>query len=149
MRALLDANVLISYLLNPAGTSPPVLLVEASFSGSYTLLLTANLIKELREKTATKSYLAARITQNQVERFLTALGVVAEDVPEVTGLLPQVGRDRKDDYLFAHALAGQADYLVSGDNDLLAVGSRNDIKVVSPADFLLILRQADLTSSKT
>jgi predicted nucleic acid-binding protein len=85
----------------------------------------------LRSKVIAKTYLAARISADHVEV-----------VPEISEPFPAAGRDRKDDYLFAHALIDRADYLVSGDEDLLSVGQIDGVKLVSPARFLVVLHEA-------
>jgi predicted nucleic acid-binding protein len=54
--------------------------------------------------------------------------------------VPAVVRDPKDDYLIAHSVLEQVDYLVSGDKDLLVLGSVLGVRIVSPADFALLLR---------
>lgn len=141
MRALLDANIFISYLLSPASETPPMVVAEAAFTGAYTLLITAGVIAELRDKAATKPYLTARITPSQTEQLVEILGTVAETVSELGEPLPEVGRDRKDDYLYAHALVGRADYLVFGDKDVRAVREISGMHIVSPAEFLQILQQ--------
>jgi putative PIN family toxin of toxin-antitoxin system len=138
---LLDANIFISYLLSPANDSPPIEIVEAAFNGAYTLVITAGVIAELRDKIATKPYLAARITQAEAERLVKLLNVVAETVPEIGESLPEVGRDRKDDYLYAHALIGRADYLVSGDKDVRDIRRIGDMQIASPTEFFQILQQ--------
>lgn len=51
-------------------------------------------------------------------------------------------RDPDDDYLIAHALAAGADYLVSWDNDLRDLGFVDGLAIVSPPEFLRILREA-------
>lgn len=143
MRALLDANVYLSYLLTSSVRStPPVLVVEAALSGEYTLLLTAGVIRELRDTSESKPYLAARITEAAASEFISELGCIAEIVPELDPPLPEIGRDRKDDYLFAHAVFGQADYLVSGDGDVRAFERIGETRIVSPAEFLSILTAA-------
>lgn len=143
MRALLDANVYLSYLLTPpARGTPPALVVEAALSGEYTLLLTAGVIRELRDTSEGKPYLAARISEAAAREFIGALGSIAEIVPELDPPLPEVGRDRKDDYLFAHAIFGQADYLVSGDGGVRAIGRIDDTRIVTPAEFLAILKKS-------
>jgi putative PIN family toxin of toxin-antitoxin system len=142
VRALLDANVFISYLLSPNNSSAAIQVVEAAFTGSYQLLLPAGVVAELRGKTATKPWLASRITPDECERLVRILSSVAEILPEIKELLPEVGRDRKDDYLFAHAIVGRADYLVSGDKGVQAVGQISDVQVMSPADFLQVLQHA-------
>lgn len=139
VRALLDANVLISYLLSPASDSATIRAVEAAFTGEYRLLLPAGVIAELRGKTASKPWLAAHISPEQTERLVQILAVVAETLPEIRETLPEVGHDRKDDYLFAHAVVGSADYLVSGDKGVQAIGQIGNVPIVSPAAFVEML----------
>ena len=50
--------------------------------------------------------------------------------------IPQVPRDPKDDKFLATAMAGEADYLVSEDRDLLDLGEHQGIKIVDVATFL-------------
>ena len=50
--------------------------------------------------------------------------------------MPSVTRDRKDDYLLAYAVVGRADYLVTGDRDLLVLGEVEGVRIVSPAGFV-------------
>lgn len=45
-------------------------------------------------------------------------------------------RDPEDDYLLAYALVGKADYLVTGDRDLLVLGSVGKTKIVTAQQFL-------------
>lgn len=136
IRALLDANLFISYLLAPDGTSATVQVVEAAFKGAYALLLPAGVIAELRGKVATKPWLAARIAPEECEGLIRVLMTVAEVLPEIGEDLPEVGYDRKDDYLFAHAVVARTDVLVSGDKGVQAVGRIGDVQIMSPAEFL-------------
>jgi putative PIN family toxin of toxin-antitoxin system len=148
VRALLDAKIYISYLLSPARDSPPIAIVEAAFTGAYTVVIPAGVIAELRDKIATKAYLAARITQPQAERLVELLNAVAETLPEIKESLPEVGRDRKDDYLYAHALIGRADYLVSDDKDVRDILRIGDVQIISPTEFFQILQQAGLVQGE-
>ena len=50
-----------------------------------------------------------------------------------------IEKDREDDKFIRCALAGKAKFIVSGDNHLLAIKSYWKIKILSPADFLLII----------
>lgn len=45
-------------------------------------------------------------------------------------------RDPKDDFLLALAADGRADYLVTGDADLLALDPWNDVRILQAADLL-------------
>jgi putative PIN family toxin of toxin-antitoxin system len=47
-----------------------------------------------------------------------------------------VSSDPDDDKFIECAVAAQADYLISGDSDLLDVGSHRNVTILSPAKFL-------------
>jgi putative PIN family toxin of toxin-antitoxin system len=47
-------------------------------------------------------------------------------------------RDQEDDPVLACALACKADYLVTGDRDLLEIKKFHKIKIVSPREFELL-----------
>lgn len=104
--------------------------------------MTAGVIAEVRDKSENKPYLAARIAQHETEQLIQALGTVAEIIPEPNPPLPEVGRDRKEDYLFAHATFGEADYLVSGDIGVQEIGRLGNVQIVSPAGFIRVLQEA-------
>ncbi len=119
MRTFLDANILISYLLNPEGENPINAVVEAAFIGEFTLLAADPPYEELIGKVGTKPWLARRITSSDAARLVDTLRAIAEMVPTIVEAIPPVTRDPKDDYLLAYALVGRADYLVTGDEDLV------------------------------
>lgn len=49
-------------------------------------------------------------------------------------------RDDRDDYLLEHARRANADYLVRGDRDLLALAATiEEPRIVSPAEYLILL----------
>ncbi len=51
-------------------------------------------------------------------------------------------RDPKDDKFLEVAIAGEANVIVSGDEDLLTLGLYSDIPIMTPARFLGLLDQA-------
>ena len=69
------------------------------------------------------------------ERPLTEVQRLAE-VIEPPPLARPVCRDPDDDQVLALALAAKADLIVSGDNDLLSLGSFEGIAIVAPAEAL-------------
>jgi putative PIN family toxin of toxin-antitoxin system len=138
IRALLDVNVYVSYLLYPDGESPPIQAVEAALVGRFTVLLPKDVVSEL-VATATKKKLAKRITRRMVDELMDELLPGAEELEAFTYEPEEVCRDPKDNYLFAHAVLEEADYLVTGDHDLLALRDVSPVKIVTPAEFMLIL----------
>lgn len=66
---------------------------------------------------------------------LLAAPMIIIDPPPITGV---VARDPDDDKILACAVA--AEYLISRDHDLLALGGYGQIKIVSPEALLRIVR---------
>lgn len=50
--------------------------------------------------------------------------------------VPSVTRDPSDDQVIACAVAAPADYLVTGDDDMLVIGEHDGIMIVTPRQFL-------------
>lgn len=140
IRAIIDANILISYLLNRSSVTSPFAVVQAAIDGAFRLLIARETVEEVRSKVATKSYLAARISSEDYDDVVSALEELAEFIPTMASPIPAVSRDRKDDYLLAQAVRAQADYLVTGDADLLVLGSHDGVEIVSPSTFVERLR---------
>lgn len=143
MRVILDANIFISYLLTPTSASAISAIVESAFAKRFVPLVTGRILDELTRRVVTKPYLAQRIDMADVASLTQSLLEVAEIIPDIQEEVPAVSRDRKDDYLLAYALVGRADYLVTGDNDLLTLGEVEGCRIVSPADFASRLRAAE------
>ncbi|GAC1357330.1 MAG: hypothetical protein NVS4B8_29700 [Herpetosiphon sp.] len=141
LRVLFDTNIYISYLLTNAHVGTIATIVEAMFGSTFTLLIVDELLSELRNSVSTKKYLAQRITSADLDRLITILHVVAEAIPPIKEAIPAVTRDPKDDYLLAYALVGQADYLVTGDDDLLAFNTIGSLTIIKPHDFMALIME--------
>ncbi len=139
MRVLLDTNLFISFLLFPKRDSPSSTIVRATILGKFVLLLPEELLAEFATKVETKPYLAERIHPEEAEELARILSDVAEIIPKITEPIPAVTRDPKDDYLIAYALVGAADYLVTGDQDLLILEQVDSVKIVTPRAFAALL----------
>lgn len=139
LRAVLDTNVLVSGLLATSG--PPRQLFDAWLAGRFTLVTSLYQIEELRRVlTYPRIARRVRLTENELAilfRTFDERAVIVVNEPDLSG----VTRDPKDDAIVACAVAGQADYLVSGDDDLLALGTYEKVYVVYPRAFLSALEQ--------
>jgi len=91
----------------------------------------------------------SRFLRNElVEKLEGKLGLAAEDLPwldlyrrHATSVEPQplanpACRDPDDDWVLATALAGQAEAIVTGDSDVLALGVDQGVAILSPRQFL-------------
>jgi uncharacterized protein len=130
VRALLDANVLVSALLSRTGS--PARLITLWLDAAFELVVSPALLIEV-ERALAHPKLRNRIPPADAERFVALLGELAEMVRDADAPPPVRSEDPKDDYLLA--LAAQEDVLlVSGDKHLLALADR--APVLSPRNFL-------------
>jgi putative PIN family toxin of toxin-antitoxin system len=140
MRVLIDTNVLISYLVQPGREGSVGTVVHAALEGQFTLLMPQALLDELTVTVRNKPRLARRIPLEELDIFAFLLAQFGERVPKIEIPFPPVTRDKNDDYLLAYALVGAADYLVTGDKDLLALqGQITGLEIVTPSQFVEIL----------
>jgi len=143
MRALLDANLFISYLLSATPvTSAMGAILAAAAADRFVLLFTPDVADEIVHKVAGRTDLAARITAADVAALLADVAEIVEPVPRLTGPFAAICRDHKDDYLIAHAAAANADFLISWDKDLRDLQHVDELRIVSPPAFLRALREA-------
>lgn len=141
MHVILDTNVLVSRLLVRSSANASVVqIITAAILGKYTLLMPEEVFDELRRLRTTKEYLRNRISERDVEDLVRVLGSIAVMLPRQTKPIPSVLRDPKDDFLLIAAAIGDADYLVTGDRDLLDIREHlTRPRIVAVAEFLEIL----------
>ena len=138
MRAIADTTILVRALIKPQGTVGPVL--RRLRDGAYRLLYSESLLAEL-------------VDVLHRPRIRNKYGITPDDVATVLNLIdlrgelviPQrcitVCRDPKDNQVLEASIAGRADVIVSGDEDLLVLHPFESIPIVVPADFLAMLNQ--------
>ncbi len=56
-------------------------------------------------------------------------------IVEPVSLEKRICRDRDDDLVIATALAASADFIITGDDDLLVLGRFRNVQIVSPRQF--------------
>lgn len=134
MRVLLDTNVLVSAIL--FGGVPRSLL-ERGIRGELEVVTSPTLMDELEELLDRKFGFPAEAAR-QVRAELELLAEVVR--PRV---VPRVLRDPDDDEVLAAALTGDADVIVTGDTDLLELGSHRGVQILTPRDFLNIANSND------
>ena len=139
MRVLLDANLFISFLLNPDRDSASNEVVRRAVLGDFTLLVPEELLGEISSKARSKPYLMEHITPEEIDGMVEILSSVAEFISRIEGTIPAVVRDPKDDYLLAYAAVARADYLVTGDRDLLVLEEVEGVRILTPKEFMGVL----------
>lgn len=118
--------------------------VTAAFMQEYTLLIPQPLVDGMVQKTTKKHYLKGRITVDEINMLIRFVSEIAQSIKPINEPLPAVTRDPKDDYLLAYAVVGEADYLVTGDNDLLILKKVEGMKIITPRDFAEVISKPEL-----
>lgn len=133
LRLVLDTNVLLSGIAYPA--SVPGRILAAWRHGSVEVVLSAYILDELRRVLPRLAHRHG-LTAAEIEDLVDALSIQAEVVEPLPDADPAL-RDAADQpvlgTLLAALQASRADYLVTGDNDLLVLADRHPI--VTPAQF--------------
>ena len=130
MRVVLDTNVIISALLFTGRTSELTPLWQA---GEITPLLSKDILDEYIKVLA---YPKFRLTATEVGSLIEE-----EVLPYVQVIKPRrrlrvVRRDPSDDKFIECAVAGKSRIIVSGDKDLLSIGTYRKITIMTPVQFL-------------
>jgi uncharacterized protein len=129
VRVVLDTNVLIAAVVSD-GLCRDLVRVRVL---PHTIVTSEPLLRELRSTSRNKF----AVDPDELP-LLRQLHEEAEIVAPVR-LDERVCRDKGDDMVLASAIAGKADVIVTGDEDLLVLKKFRGIKILSPRQFLELL----------
>lgn len=128
LRVVLDTNVLVSGLAYPG--SLPGRIVTAWRQGGLDVVLSRYILDEMVRVLPRLS----RVSLSAAEiRDLADSFMFLADVVEPAGEQDEDLRDPADQLVLATLLASEANYLITGDKDLLALADR--YPVITPAGF--------------
>jgi putative PIN family toxin of toxin-antitoxin system len=144
IRAVLDANALVSGLPASAGTLAAI--IDCWRSGQFQLVVSHHILAEVR-RAWTKPYWQARFSPTLIERTLTLLHDNADLTP-LTATVEGVATHPEDDLVLATAVSGDADYLITGDRQLQRLGTFQGVRILSPRQFLALLDPEDVLGGK-
>ena len=131
MRVVLDTNILLSALISPHGV--PDTIYRAWRTGRFEVVTSRMQLDEIRR--------ASRYPKLQAILQPAKVGVMINNLQRAEVLehltMDVEANDPNDSFLLAMALAGDADYLVTGDRraGLLQLGHIERTRIVTPAAF--------------
>lgn len=138
IRTTFDTNVVASGVLGyERGGNTPGTLLRLWLEGTFLLITSSHLNAEI-ERTLNNPYFAERV---KAEIRLTIQEALREraSIVAITAVVRGVASHPEDDLVLATALSAAADYLVTGDRQLLKLGAYEGVTIVRPRDFLDIL----------
>ncbi|MGC9528822.1 MAG: putative toxin-antitoxin system toxin component, PIN family [Limnospira sp.] len=130
MRCIFDTNTLISAIIFP--NSIPGRAFNLALSRDI-VLISAETITELYE-VITRPKFDPYLTIEEREEFLESLLIRSELIEVLEE--SQICRDPKDDKFLNLAKSGAANYLVTGDKDLLILQNYSGTRILNARDFL-------------
>lgn len=132
MRIVLDANVIVAAFA-ARGLCESVL--ELCLD-RHEILLSEPLLDEIRKNLRKKTKLPTHIIE-QIEHLLreNRTILVPEPIPS------NACRDPNDTHVLGLAVAGQAECLVTGDDDLLVLKRFRQCRILNPREFSILIHQ--------
>ena len=139
IRAVLDTNLLVSYLLTHR---PPIAtLIDQHLVQEHFVLITGAVLLEELDRVLRYPRLHRYYSEKTRLRYVALIAALS-DMFELPESVPRICRDPDDDWVIACAVVGEADVIVSGDRDLLALERVGAIPVLSAAQFLATLEES-------
>jgi putative PIN family toxin of toxin-antitoxin system len=131
MRIVLDTNVLLSGLMLP--TSGPGQIINAWRLAQFDLVLSQPMLNEIA-RVLTYPKIRKRLCWDDkaIQRFILLLRFKAEIV-DISLTKINVPADPADNPILATLIAAHAEYLITGDQDLLVL--RQNYPILTPTEF--------------
>ncbi|MBS1623000.1 MAG: putative toxin-antitoxin system toxin component, PIN family [Bacteroidetes bacterium] len=128
-RIIVDTNLWISLLLTKDYQKFDSMLDDQNI----TLIFSEELLNELIEVTRRPKF-KKHFEQEDVDELIAIINRIADFIAVTT--IVNICRDPKDNFLLALALDGKADYLITGDQDLLVLKTIKKTSILSMTEYL-------------
>jgi putative PIN family toxin of toxin-antitoxin system len=129
LRLVIDTNLWISFIISKKlNLLEPILL-----SKNTKILFSSELVEEL-QATITKPKLKKYFSENALEEMLTVFDPYIDFITVKSTV--SICRDPNDNFLLALSKDGKANYLLTGDNDLLDIGKYKKTIIIKISEFL-------------
>ncbi|MEX2565689.1 MAG: putative toxin-antitoxin system toxin component, PIN family [Cyclobacteriaceae bacterium] len=128
-RVILDTNLWISFLISKRQQELDLLLE----SGDITLIFSTELLEEFLE-VSNRPKFKKFFKKSDIEALLSQIDSFGELIKVKTKV--EICRDPKDNFLLNLSIDGKADFLITGDTDLLVLGKINQTRIISWSEFI-------------
>lgn len=137
IKVIFDTNVWISFLIGKRLQ----ILKDLIATRYITILLSEQLLIEMQMVTQ-RAKLRKYFSEQKVEELVVFLRAVGQIYHADEN--NQLSRDPKDNFLLDLAEVSRADFLVTGDKDLLILNPFRKTQILTPADFEVLIVKASL-----
>ncbi len=131
LTAVFDTNILFSAT---GWRGNPFRCVERARAGEIQVVTCPELVEELADKLEARLHFSKDQVVETLADYLSFLRLV--QIPKVLDAVP---RDPEDNMVLECAIEGRAQYIVSGDKDLLVLKEFRGVQIVRASEFLKVL----------
>ena len=133
---MLDTNVFVSAAIQ-SGASHRIV-QHLIRDNTDELIICEEILTEIRDVLVTRPRLRKWISVDDAEIFIEMLKLRFNFVANPADIIP-LSRDSDDDYILALAQRERAEYVISGDKDLLVL-QVPELPILTPAEFEIVLK---------
>jgi len=129
-KVVIDTNIFVSAFL---GSKNAKLIMRDIFTDQYSLIMSHEQLQEIKfvlQRPKFDKY----ILPHELSKFISLLSYKTI-VPSIYEKINDC-RDEKDNMILEAAVYGNADFIITSDNDLLTLNPYRWIRIVSPATFI-------------
>lgn len=135
LKVIFDTNVWISFLIGKSLSK----IKKHLTGGQITIITTDQLILEIRLVTA-REKLKKYFPKESISELIDLLETIGLKIPIQP--IHFLSRDPKDNFLLDLIDFSSADFLVTGDKDLLALNPFKTAKIITPTEFEYLFRDS-------
>ncbi len=132
---LIDTNVYVSAIAF-GGTSRQV--INVVISGKMVNYISNEILDELTDVLNRPKFAYDKIVNRSIISEIEQISIFFNDYPEIV----LARQDSKDNHVLSCALQAKVDYLITGDHDLLSLNPQGNLRILSPAEFLVVLSES-------
>lgn len=129
-KVVLDSNVLVSALLFKGGLSR---IVDLWKKGKIIPVLSKETFEEFK---AVLEYPKFSLTRQEIKMIIEEEVLPFFEIAETDNKIGRICRDPDDDKFIACAVSASADFIVSGDKDLLNIGKYKSVRIIDASKLL-------------
>ena len=132
-RVVVDTNIFVSAFL---GSKNAKLIVRDIFTGQYLLIMSHEQLQEIKTVLQRPKF-SKYIHPHELDEFISLMSL-RTIAPSNYGRIYDC-RDAKDNMILEAAVYGSADFIISGDEDLLILNPYRWIQILSPVAFIKLI----------